>query len=573
MWKTLRVNVKTGEIKKDNFKEEYKLLGGRALIAQFLVDEVNPKCNPLGNENKLIFCTGIFAGTNIGTAHRLNVGGKSPLTGTVKESNSGGTGARYLADHGIKMLVFDEIPEKDSEWKILHIDKESNVKLIPAGDYVGLKNYQVVEKAKEDFSKNVSVVTIGPAGEMQYKTAGIAITEFGEGYPCRLAARGGLGALMGSKKVKSIVMEKAANRYKPEIARPKEFKENTVKLNKMMAQGAKELPMAQIGTNSIVAASGPAGILPVKNFNGEIFRNYESLSPDQFMKNLAERGGKNKVPCQPGCPVACSNHYYDKEGKHLTSSFEYETIGLCGSNIDIDDLDVVAKIDRFCDDFGVDTIEVGATLGVMMDVGKLEWGDVDGVFKYLKEMEEGTEFGKLMGEGTEAVGKHLGAKRIPTVKGQAIAAYDPRNLKSIGVTYAMSTQGGDHTYSSTFGTSPEMVDDTNKFFQSYVNQLLSVLTAFVDSSLCLIALGAIGEAGAPVLMDLVSDMYGIEFTDKNLAEYSAKVILTEKAFNTAAGFTPEDDRLPEFFYNEPSKATGAVFDVTDIEMRATQNFI
>lgn len=573
MWKSIRVNVKSGEIKQDGIKEEYNLLGGRALIAQFILDEVTPKCDPLGNENKLIFCTGVFAGTNIGSAHRLNVGGKSPLTGTIKESNSGGTAATYLANHGIKMVVIDDLPDDNAEWKILHIDKESNVRLVSAGDYVGLKNYNVVDKAKEQYGKDVSAITIGPAGEMLYKNAGIGITEFGEGYPCRLAARGGLGALMGSKKIKAIIMEKAANRYKPEIARPDDFKEKVLNLNKAFAEGAKINPMAQIGTASIVAASGPSGVLPVKNFNGEIFRNYEGLAPDQFMKNIAERGGKNRVACQPGCPVACSNHYNSKDGKHLTSSFEYETIGLCGSNLDIDDLDIVAQIDRFCDDFGVDTMEVGATLGVMMDAGKLEWGDIDGVFKYLKEMEKGSEFGRLMGEGTDAVGKEVGAKRIPTVKGQAIAAYDPRNCKSLGITYAMSTQGGDHTFASSFGASPSLIDDANKFFQPYVAQLMSVLTGFVDSSLCLIALGAIGVEGAALLPAIVSDMYGVDFTMKDMAAYSARLILTEKAFNSAAGFTDKDDRLPEFFYTEVSKATGAVFDVSELEMKATQNFI
>jgi len=572
MWKTLRVNTKTGQIKQENYKEEYKLLGGRGLIAQFLIDEVNPKCDPLGPENKLIITTGVFAGTNVSTAHRLNIGGKSPLTGTVKEANSGGTAATYLANHGIKLLVFDEIPAAD-DWRILHIDKDSNANLIPAGDYKGLSVYQLVNKSKAEYGNDVSVIAIGPAGEKQYKTACINVTEFGEGHPCRQAARGGLGALMGSKKIKAIVMEKAANRYQPEISNPEGFKESVSNFNKTLAGAAKSSPFSQIGTNAIVAASGPAGVLPVNNFNGEIFRNYEGLSPNVFMTNIAERGGKNKIPCQAGCVVACSNHYYGKDGEHITSSLEYETIALCGSNLDIDDLDVVAKIDRFCDDFGVDSIEIGATLGVMMDAGKLSWGDVDGVFKYLKEMEEGTEFGRIMGEGTEAVGKHLGCKRVPTVKGQAIAGYDPRNCKSLGITYAMSTQGGDHTFSSSFGASPSIVDDTNRFFQPYITQLLGTLTAFVDCSICLLAVGAAGLGAASLLPPLVADLYGIEFTDKEMVEYAARVILTERAFNNMAGFTEADDKLPEFFYNEPSKATGAVFDVTDLEMQATQKFI
>lgn len=572
MWKSVRVNARTCSVVREDMKEEYKLLGGRALIAQFMTDEVNPWCEPMGRDNKMVFCTGIFAGTSVGTAHRLSVGAKSPLTGTIKESNAGGTFATYLANHGIRMLVLEDMPETD-DWKIVKIDANSEVRLIPAVDYLGLSTYAVVNKAKAEYGDDVSVIAIGKSGEMQYKNAGIAVTEFGEGHPCRLAARGGLGGLMGTKQIKAIIMEKAAHRYKPDIADPEAFKERVQLVNQAMVEGAKTSPLAQIGTNSITAASGPQGVLPVKNFSGEISKNYEGLSPATFMENLAGRGGKNRVGCQAGCPVKCSNTYHGKDGKYLTASLEYETIALCGANLDITDLDRVAEIDRFCDEFGVDTIEVGATLGVIMDTGKIAWGDADAVMALLKEMEEGTEFGRLMGQGTESVGKHLGAKRIPTVKKQAIAGYDPRNCKSLGITYSMSTQGADHTFSSSFGAAPSIVDNTNRFFQPYVAQLLANLTAFVDSSICLIAVGALGLPGLELLPGVLAAMHGIEFTMEDLTAYAAKVIMTERAFNKAAGFTVEDDKLPQFFYNEVSKATGAVFDVTEEEMQATLKFI
>ncbi|MCK5915861.1 MAG: aldehyde ferredoxin oxidoreductase, partial [Deltaproteobacteria bacterium] len=224
MWKSIRINTKTGAISQSNLKDEYKLLGGRALIAQFLTDEVNPTCDPLGPENKLIFCTGVFAGTNVGTAHRMSVGAKSPLTGTIKEANSGGTGATYLANHGIKMLVLDDMPETD-DWKIIKIDANSNVTLVDAGEYPGLNNYAIVEKAQAEYGDKVCVIAIGASGEKLYRNAGIAVTEYGAGHPCRFAARGGLGSLMGTRKIKAIIMEKAAENYKPEIADPEAFKE------------------------------------------------------------------------------------------------------------------------------------------------------------------------------------------------------------------------------------------------------------------------------------------------------------------------------------------------------------
>ncbi len=560
MWKTIRVDVNNSEVKTENLKEEYRLLGGRSLITQFLTDEVNPMCDPLGAENKLLFVNGVYAGTNVSTAHRLNVGGKSPLTGGIKESNTGGLAATYMAGHGIKMIVIDDIP-KDDNWKIIHIDADGNITLKPADGYLGLNTYGIVEKGLNEYGNDVAVFGIGRSGEKLYNIAGIAFSEYKTNHPCRLAARGGLGALMGSKKIKAVIIEKPKNKYQPELADEAAFKEAAMAYNKKLAELAPASPIGMFGSYALAQATSETAVLPVRNFSGEFVRDMENFSVEHITEKILSRGGSNSVACQPGCVIKCSNTYNDKDGKFLTAGFEYETIGLCGSNLDITDMDTIAKIDRFCDDFGVDTISTGAALGVCMDAGHIEWGKAEDVFRLLNEMDEGTEFGKLLGEGPDAVGKHLGHNRIPTVKKQSIAAYEPRNLQATGITYATTAMGGDHTCGPSLGITPGFVDDTGSQFQPYVSQLLQLLTNFVDNGLCLFPVAILGLETAEYMSKMYSAMYGVKFDQADLMQYSMKQISMEKEWNARAGFTNEDDRLPDFFYDEPSPATGARFEI------------
>ncbi len=560
MWKTIRIDVSKCEVKSENLKEEYKLLGGRALITQFLTDEVDPTCDPLGAQNKLLFVNGIYAGTNVSTAHRLNVGGKSPLTGGIKESNTGGLAATYMAGHGIKMIVIDNIPSGD-DWKIVHIDADGNIQLKPADGYIGLNTYGIVEKGLQEYGADSAVFGIGRSGEKLYNIAGIAFSEYKTTHPCRLAARGGLGALMGSKKIKAVIIEKPNNKFQPEIADESAFKDAALAYNKSLAAAAPTSPIGMFGSYALAQATSQAAVLPVKNFSGEFTRDMENFSVEHITEKILSRGGSNSVGCQPGCIIKCSNTYNDENGKFLTAGFEYETIGLCGSNIDITNIDTIARIDRYCDDFGIDTIETGAAIGVCMDAGYIEWGNPDQVFKLLNELDEGTEFGKLLGQGTEVIGKHLGHNRIPTVKGQAIAAYEPRNLQATGITYATTAMGGDHTCGPSLGITPGFVDDTGTQFQPYVSKLLQLLTNFVDNGLCLFPVAILGLSTAEHMAQMYSSMYGVEFGTADLLEYSMKQISMEKAWNARAGFTNEDDRLPDFFYKEASPATGAKFEI------------
>lgn len=567
MWKILRVNTKTGNVTEEAVKDSYKLLGGRSLIAQFMLDEVKPACDPLGPENKLLFCVGALAGTNASTAHRLSVGGKSPLTGGIKESNAGGTVARGMAGHGIKMIVFDDKPE--SGLKYLHIDAEGKAGLKDASKLAGLGNYALVDHFKEEYGDKLeAVASIGGSGELLYKNAGITSTEFGSMHPSRVAARGGLGSLMGSKGIKAVVIEKPASRFKPEVADQAGFDEARAAHTKAIADYPSTSAYTKMGTIVNVAATGPAGIMPYKNFSGGYMKDHAKLGPASLMANNAARGGKTGVPCQAGCPIRCSNVYNDKDGNYLTSGFEYETVGMCGSNLCISDMDTVAAIDRFCDDFGVDTIEVGTTLGVCMEGGKIAWGDAEGVKRLLKEMAGGTEFGKIMGQGTEACGKYLGVKRIPVVKHQSMAAYEPRNLKGTGVTYAVSPMGADHTAGATVGTP---YPGTDRYVQLFLSRTMQIMAAAADSCLCLFGF-LLAASRLDTIAKMYETLYGVPFPVDALMGSAVKTLMLERAFNKAAGLTVEDDDVPEFFKTEKSPYTGATFDFNIEEMQSVFNF-
>lgn len=567
MWSKLTVNMKNLSVEKSDLEEELNDLGGRALIAQYMIKNVPPTCDPLGNENRLIFCTTVFAGTRLTTAHRMSVGCKSPLTGGIKESNVGGLAGRHLADQGIKLIEVIDSPKEEGLW-ILHIDSRGESKLVDGLKYKGINNYEFVERMEDEYGEKIASISIGSAGERLYKNASIQVSEFGSNHPSRAAARGGVGAIMGSKGLKAIIIESPENKFKVDYVDEEGFNKACIALNKMAAEGAKVDPFHNIGTISTIEVTGANGVLPVDNFSGRLFPDYSKVGANEFMTNLKTRGGKNKLSCQPGCVVQCSNQYNDKEGNYLTSGFEYETVAMFGPNCHIADLDTIASIDRLCDDIGVDTIETANTIAMFMETEKIPWGDSEAVMKLLEELKKGTETGNLIGQGCEAVGKELGSKRIPVVKHQSLAGYEPRNTKGTGITYATSPMGGDHTAGLTMGRA---FDDAGRTAQAYVSNKLQVAMAFADSMMCIFAFAHI-VPGLPLLGEMMGALYGGDSSFTRVSTMGVKTLLTERAYNQMAGLTSEYDRLPQFFYDERSIATGSKFDINDVELEVLFDF-
>jgi aldehyde:ferredoxin oxidoreductase len=565
MEKMVRIDMSNGTVSQDTLPDKYRTLGNRGLVAKVLNEEVDPACAPLGEGNKLVFALGMLAGTGFPTGNRLSVGAKSPLTGGIKEANAGGNFGAMLSRHAVKLIVVEGRPAERST-HILFIQANGRPKLVKADEYAGLGAYALVEKLKAVHGDKIAVACIGPAGERGYANSTIQVTDHTTGHPSRALARGGIGSVMGSKGLKAVVVEFAKQKADIDYADKERFSQAMKAYMEVLHRNnVTSRALTLFGTMVGMAVTGKTGALPVKNFSGERCGILNDIGAHKFHQNIYQRGGKTGQACQPGCPIKCSNVYNDKDGEYLTSGFEYETVALIGSNCLIADLDLIARIERLCDDFGIDTIELGATIGVCMEAGKLPWGDGEKALALVQEMIDGTEFGRIMAQGTLATGKHLGVRRIPTVKGQAMPGYDPRNSKGTGVGYATSPMGADHTVGTTSGSA----GDFNKVGRVQMSQKVQVAYAAVDNFMCHFASFPLTSTHKYAVAHIAAAMagkFGGEWNDQKVFGIGLETLMLEKKFNRAAGFTARDDRLPQFFYDEASPMTGARFDFTDEEL-------
>jgi len=415
MLKVIRVNMDTKNIKIEEFDTNITF-GNRGLIDKTLIEEVDPKCDPLGSDNKLVFATGLFAGYNFPTGNRLSAGAKSPLTGTIKESSVGGTAGTNLGMHGIKMIIFEDMPSND-EWYFLRIDGDGDITLESAEKYLSKGTYETAEELKKEYGgKTTSVCAIGPAGERMYKIASIQVTDFTTQTPSRACGRGGLGAVMGSKHIKAIVIERANEKAKLPAMDEEKVKSLIKELTKSTVESPTKSMFESMGTTGLLSmVTIPMNAYPVQNFSGKMIPDEKAdLIGNGYMERINQYGGKQGVGCQAGCPIKCSNFYCDEEGKLITSGLEYETVALGGPNCDIYDWDYIAEFDHICDNIGVDTIDMGNAIAIAMDAGYIPWGDIEAARKILQEFKDGEGFGNILGNGAQAVGDYFKHNRIPT---------------------------------------------------------------------------------------------------------------------------------------------------------------
>ncbi|WP_206813026.1 aldehyde ferredoxin oxidoreductase family protein [Paradesulfitobacterium ferrireducens] len=559
MNKILRVNMTELSIKEEPVKEEYKLLGGRAFIAKLLLDEVKPTCEPLGKHNKLIFAPGLLGGSKVLSSGRISIGGKSPLTGGVKESNGGGVVGIKLGRLRYKGIVVEGLPSSERKY-LLKVDA-NGAALLEAEQYWGLGVYETARKLREKYGSNVAVSCIGPAGENKFLAAGIANTDI-DGVPSRYSGRGGLGALMGSKGLKAIVLDDKGLGVL-EAADVREFNQAMQDYSKIL----KESPVVEAyniyGTAAMVQVTNAVGGLPTRNFSTGKFEWAEKISGERMHDIISERKGKTTHACMPGCMIRCSNVYVDESGKDIVAPLEYETIALMGSNLNIDDLDVIAKLNYLCNDYGLDTIETGAALGVAMAGGLIPFGDQEGALNLVHEIGKGTLQGRVLGMGAETAGKVLGVLNLPVVKGQAMPGYEPRGIKGMGVTYATSPMGADHTAGA---TARAKVDHNSREGQADLSKKMQyTIPIYDDLGLCMFAVVALGPY-PEVLSRLVNSQLGTQLSAEDLFKLADQTVKWEREFNRRAGFTNLDDRLPEYFNETPNPAINSVFDVGEEEL-------
>lgn len=563
--KIARINVNTEKIRYEEISREskYYLLGGRGLSSQIILDEVPPLCDPLGDENKLILANGLLTGSPFPCSARTSVGAKSPLTNGIKEANVGGRPSIMLASHGIRALVLEG---KSSELKFIVIDKEG-VKFESAKEYIGVGNYDLHRELYEKYGDKIGIYSIGPAGEHLLKAATVATNDL-EGYPSRHAARGGLGAVMGSKRIKAIIIIPLKN-SQVKVFNIKAFREVSKPFAKKLAESKKNFSI--YGTPNMVRAMNAYGGLPTKNFRMGSYDKAMDISGEKLHELVVARNGRKRVPCSPTCVIKCSNIITNEKGEHITSSLEYETIFANGSNLLINNLDKIAQIDHLCDDSGIDTIEFGVTMGVAMDAGKVKWGDAHKVFEILDEIKKGSAIGMRYGNGVCHIGEEIGFERIPHIKGQGISGYDPRVFKAMGITYVTSPMGADHTAGAAIAGRTanqekdygELTENKGKLELSYE---LQVYTTILDSLGCCYFIGPSYE-NMEIIKGALNAMYNLELTRTDIIDIGKQILKTELDFNEKAGINQDLNDLPKFFRTEASEPTGLKFTFAQEELK------
>ncbi|NOT04657.1 MAG: aldehyde ferredoxin oxidoreductase [Anaerolineales bacterium] len=555
-----RVNVREQTLKQEPIPQTWQRLGGRGLLARILVDEVDAKCDPLGAGNKLIFAPGLLVGHMLSSTDRISIGGKSPLTGGVKEANAGGRTGYHMAFVGIHALIIEDQPKEDGYW-ILHLSL-NGAKWEKADYITGMGVYETAPKLLEKYGDKVAIALIGPGGEMRMKSAGIQNIDKDK-VPSRIAARGGLGAVMGSKGLKAIVFDHAGGQ-KPAIANPEAFKVAQKDYTTSVMNHPQSVTYRDYGTAAMAQMTQRFAALTVHNFSRGTFDNVENISGETLREFTLTRGKPSDPAhaCMAGCTIKCSNVFGGEDGKVIVSPLEYETIGLMGTNLDIDSLDAIGRLNWHVNDLGLDSIEIGGSLGVAAEAGLMRWGSEEDAQKLIDEIRAGTELGHVLGDGAVSVGKKYNIERVPAVKGQTMSAYEPRSIKGTGVTFATTPQGADHTCGLTIRAQVNHLDPTQQRDASLNAQLN--MAGYDTIGACIFA--GFGYAATPdgVVKRLLKARYGWDdLPDNILQELGKQTIKLEREFNKRAGFTAKDDRLPEWMTKEAIPENGSVFDVSE----------
>ncbi len=572
MGKILRVNMTDLTARFEEVPEKYRLMGGRWLTSSVIAAEVDPTCHPLGPNNKIVLAPGIVTGTGAPTSSRISVGGKSPLTGGIKEANAGSLFPYQMARMGIKAIIVEGQPKEKGRFWLLEVGVD-RATLKPAEAYVGQTLSQSFQALYEEYGEKVGIMGIGVTGEKRMAMAGVCFND-NDGRATRYAGRGGLGAVLGSKGLKFIVLDRTGA---PGVSFADRdlFNAGREKLRQALQTHAVTKPEGALnlyGTAVLINILNEAGGLPTRNFSSGTFEGAAKIAGEAINAGTKERGGAGMVGhgCSPGCIIKCSNVWPYPDGREHVSCIEYESDWALGANCGIADLDAIAEMVRLCNEYGLDTIEAGVTIGVAMEAGLAEFGDADRAIELLHEIGKGTPLGHILGQGAAFTGRAYGVPRVPTVKDQGMPAYEPRAVKGIGITYATSTMGADHT--SGYTVAPEILavggnlDALAIEGKAEVSRNFQATTAFLDSTgHCLFIAFAILDIaeGFQGMIDECNGVLGTTWTADDVVAIGKEILRQERAFNEAAGLGPAHDRIPEFMKYEPLPPHNVTWDVPD----------
>ena len=551
--KLARINLSTGEIKVEPLDLElaHKFIGGRGLGTKILYDEGVATVDPLSPENKLIYITGPMTGAAAPSTGRYMVVTKSPLTGMIACSNSGGIWGAKLKHAGWDAII---VEGQAPEWTYISIE-DDKIQLLDAREYLGMMSEEMDTKLKEKHGPTASVLNIGPAGEKQVLLAAIMNDKD------RAAGRSGVGAVMGSKRLKAIVVK--SSRIKLDnIADEEALKEATKKaMDVLMANPVTSSGLKQLGTAILVNIINNVGSLPTRNWQESYYEQAEDISGEALAEKYLVRPGA----CYR-CPIACGR-VINVNG-HVTGGPEYEPLWAYGANCGNNDLNVIDECNMLCNEYGLDAISTPCTIAAAMELYQrgaikeedcagvpLEWGSTKALVEWTKRMgNPETELDWLMSSGSARLCEHYGMPEISmSVKKQEMPAYDARGIQGIGITYATSNRGGCHVRGYMISPEvlglPQQLDRTVTDDKAAWAKTFQDLTAVIDSmGHCLFTSFAMG---AQEYTDLLNAATGTNWTVEQVLEIGDRIYNIERMFNKAAGMKPEDDRLPKRLLNDP----------------------
>lgn len=551
--KIARINLTTGDISVEPLDMElaHKFIGGRGLGTKMLYDAGVATVDPLSPENQLIYITGPMTGAAAPSTGRYMVVTKSPLTGMIACSNSGGIWGAKLKYAGWDAIIVEgEAPE----WAYIVID-DDKIEIRDASDLVGMKSELIDDTLKERHGQDFSVLNIGPAGEKKVLLAAIMNDKD------RAAGRSGVGAVMGSKKLKAIVV-RATRKNLDNIADIDALKEATKRAMEVIRENpVTGSGLRQLGTAVLVNIVNNIGAFPTNNWQGSYAEYGDDISGETLADTYLVKAGA----CYR-CPIACARVI--KVSDKVVGGPEYEPLWAYGGNCGNNDLNTIDICNMLCNEYGLDAISTPCTIAAAMELYQrgyiteeecdgypLEWGNTESLIEWTKRMgDPESELAWLMSSGSARLCEHYGHPEISmSVKKQEMPAYDARAIQGIGITYATSNRGGCHVRGYMISPEvlglPEQLDRTVTTDKAAWAKTFQDLTAVIDSmGHCLFTSFAMG---APEYTDLLNAATGTTWTVEEVLNIGDRIYNIERMFNKAAGMKPEDDRLPKRLLEEP----------------------
>ena len=554
-----RVDLTSGNVEYDQPKEDdlRKYLGGRGLGVKYVLDN-GAKVEPFSEDNILCFMTGPLVGSDVTMSGRMAVVTKSPLTGTVTDAHHGGWSGARLRWAGFDGLIF-----KGQAKKPVYAYVEDGKVMLKDASKVWGKNIHDTVKAlmKEHGSTDLSVVAIGQAGEKLVRFAAIVNEND------RASGRGGTGAIMGWKKLKALVI-RGNIKSKPKPARPDEFRKAVSVGNTAIVKAAVTEPrkggLSVFGTNVLMNIVNEIGALPTRNAQVTQFEHADLISGETVKEQILVGD-----PTCHACPVACKKEVEVKEGKYKVhmESTEYESMWCLGANCGCSNKEAIAYMVNLANDYGVDTIELGNCISVAMEASqrglikeKIEWGDPDAMIKLIHNLCEREGLGDTLAEGCWRAAKTFGDEGLANqVKGQGIAAYDPRGLQGMGIGYATSNRGACHLRGYTPASEclgvPAKTDPLGWEGKGKLLKIFQDLHAISDSfDIC--KFNAFAEGINEYVGQFVA-MTGIDTDADGLMKAGERIYNLERYYNNLCGFSSKDDILPEKFLRQPGTGPAA----------------